>query len=187
MPTLRLAQFAESQPDHYRVQVTLDNGAPARSTFSFALSPQDREDFRWYLEDYLEYPLDPAPKIAARIETRMSEVGQQLFRNVFESSETARRMWARIEDQLDDTRVEVITGIREATTIPWELLRDPLTDQALALRAASFVRTQADAVRPATLALEPSPLKGEGSSARVAGRTTSVWVRTNAAARSASA
>ncbi len=187
MPTLRLTQFAESQPDHFRVELSLDNSAPTRSTFSFQLSPQDREDFRWYLEDYLEYPLDPAPKIADRIEKRMSEVGRQLFRNVFESSPTAQRMWARIEGQLDDTRVEVITDIREATTIPWELLRDPLTDQALALRAAAFVRTQTDVVRPATLALEPSPFKGEGSSARVAGRTASAWVRTNEAARSASA
>jgi hypothetical protein len=43
------------------------------------LNLQDQEDIRWYLEDYLQYPLEPAPKIAARIESRMAEPGAELF------------------------------------------------------------------------------------------------------------
>lgn len=43
--------------------------------FSFTLTAQDAEDIRWYLEDYRIYPVEPTPKIAKRIEQRMSEAG----------------------------------------------------------------------------------------------------------------
>src|SRR3990172_8858824 len=111
MSLLRLTQFAESQPDHYRVEVALE-GDGARQTatarFAFAFSDADRADLRWYLEDYLQYPSDPAPAIAARVEQRMSEVGVELFRAVFQASDDARDLWATLRDKLDETRVEVV-------------------------------------------------------------------------------
>lgn len=70
------------------------------------------------------------------------KIGEELFKNVFESSETARRLWARLQEKLNDTRIEIITEVQTATAIPWELLRDPLTASPLALRAQSFVRSQ---------------------------------------------
>ena len=90
-----------------------------------------------YLEDYLQFPEDPAPKIAARIEGRMREIGVNLFEQVLEANRGTRRLWDKMADGLADTRVEIRTGVLEAATIPWELLRDPLTgvprpaDQAL--------------------------------------------------------
>jgi hypothetical protein len=56
---------------HHRVDLDLTgDGAPraATSTFDFHLSSQDEEDLRWYLEDFLQYPQEPAPTIALRIE-----------------------------------------------------------------------------------------------------------------------
>ena len=97
---LRLTQHADTPPDWFRVEASLeDNGRRLETTtsrFQFALSAQDREDLRWYFEDYGENPFDPAPAIAARIEARIAEIGDLLFRAVFESSETARRLWARL-------------------------------------------------------------------------------------------
>jgi hypothetical protein len=97
MLTLRLDQTAEGN-DQYRVEATLEENGRRResatSHFQFALTDQDREDLRWYLEDYLQYPLEPAPKIAARIESRMADLGAQLFKAVFHSSETARDLCA---------------------------------------------------------------------------------------------
>ena len=58
------------------------------------MSEQDREDLRWYLEDHLQYPLDPAPKIAARIEGRIAEIGRDLFSRIFQSNDDARDLWA---------------------------------------------------------------------------------------------
>ena len=50
-----------------RVEVTWQDG-PARqmtvSTFSYQASDQDGEKVRWYLEDYAEFPADPAPRLA---------------------------------------------------------------------------------------------------------------------------
>lgn len=74
MLTLRLTQWTAG-PNRHRVEVALEgDGVPrqtARVEFDFALKAQEREDLRWYLEDYLEHAADPAPRIAARIEHRM--------------------------------------------------------------------------------------------------------------------
>ena len=74
MLILRLTQSLEG-PDRHRIEIALEGDGRARQTavsaFSFALTPQDREDVRWYLEDFLDYPFDPNPAIAARIERRM--------------------------------------------------------------------------------------------------------------------
>src|SRR5690242_12604631 len=97
-PVLRIAQFAEGE-NKYRVVVTFEGDGvrqEATSHFEFALTPQDQEDLRWYLEDYLQYPFDPAPKIAARIENQMAEIGKKLFKELFQSSDDARDLWATL-------------------------------------------------------------------------------------------
>jgi hypothetical protein len=151
MLTLRLTQSSIG-PDQYRAELALEGDGPARQTatadFTFQLTAQDQEDLRWYLEDYLQTPHDPAPTIAARIEAQMVALGRQLFQQVFDATAGTQRLWARLYDRLDATRVEIVTGLQEATAIPWELLRDPLTDVPLALRAAAFVRSHSEPVQP---------------------------------------
>ncbi|MEA2601106.1 MAG: hypothetical protein QOF89_2098 [Acidobacteriota bacterium] len=144
MLQLRIRQHAVAE-DRHRVEIDLTgDGAPraASSTFDFRLSPQDEEDLRWYLEDFLQYPQEPAPAIAKRIEGLMSEVGTKLFAGVFQVNDDARDVWSRVRERLGETRIEILTGVTEAATIPWELLREPKTTAALALSAHSFVRAQ---------------------------------------------
>jgi len=145
MTMLRITQ-TEENAGRYRVEIALEgDGSPrqiATSRFDFQLTAQDRENLRWYLEDYLQFPQDPAPRIAARIEQRLSAIGVELFKNLFQSSDDTRDLWATLRTRLNKTRVEVVTSVREAATIPWELLRDPKTDAPLALRAQAFVRAQ---------------------------------------------
>ena len=107
---------------------------------AFELDPDDARDLRWYLEDYLEYPLDPAPQIAGRVEGRMAELGRGVFTAVFPAGSETRDLWSLVRDRISETRVEVITDVAHATAVPWELLRDPRTDTPVALRARSFVR-----------------------------------------------
>src|SRR5262245_23037816 len=102
---------------------------------------------RWYLEDYLEYPLDPAPGIARDVEQRLAELGRDLFSAVFGSA-GGQRLWARIQDELPDLRIEISTEVADATALPWELLRDPVSDDWLALAARSFVRVNHSPSRP---------------------------------------
>ena len=92
MPTLRLTQET-IQENQYRARLRLEgDGLPQEATavFTFALTAQDREDLRWYLEDFLQYPRDPAPAIAARIEQRLADVGDELFRAIFQADDDAR-------------------------------------------------------------------------------------------------
>lgn len=72
------------------VRLEVDGAAPrtAESRFAFDLTAQDEEDLRWYLEDFLQYPQEPAPTIAKRVEGRMSELGKELFQKVFEEDRT---------------------------------------------------------------------------------------------------
>ncbi len=150
MLTLTLTQQAESQPDCYRVEVTLEGNGDRLTEdthFSFKVNTQDQEKIRWYLEDFLEYPQDPAPKIAANIEQLMTEIGVELFEKVFHANNDTRQVWEKLRHHISNTRVEIVTGVRDAAAIPWELIRDPHSDMPLALGASAFVRTTPQAVQ----------------------------------------
>ncbi len=112
----------------------------AVSTFTYQVGERDAEKIRWYLEDYLEFPADPAPVVAADAETRLAELGTGLFRQVFTGKDAAG-IWAQAQARLGQVRVEVDTDPADAPGLPWELLRDPGTGTALALGAGEFVRT----------------------------------------------
>jgi tetratricopeptide (TPR) repeat protein len=143
MRTLRLVQRATTTAGLHQVDIAIEGDGPrpaATAQVRLDLPAAELERLRWYLEDYLEYPIDPAPKIAAQVEQGMVELGTGLFRSVFEASEESRRLWATFSGHLDDTRVEVVTDVAGATAIPWELLREPTADAPVALRAHAFVR-----------------------------------------------
>jgi hypothetical protein len=115
--------------------------------FAFALNAQEQERLRWYLEDYLQYPFDPAPQIASRVEGEMEAVGTRLFRAVFMANRDTEKLWFAIADCLDDLRLEIAPDVTGAGRLPWELLFDPDTRTWLALHAQTFVRTHATPVR----------------------------------------
>jgi tetratricopeptide (TPR) repeat protein len=159
MPLLRLRQFAE-RDNRYRVTVELEReGHPRRSAerqFELHLTAQDLEDIRWYLEDFLQYPMDPAPDIAARIERRMAEIGVELFTKVLGDTP----VWHEVRHDLSDTRIEIEATVQDATALPWELMRDPDADVPLALRARAFVRSTHDSVqRPKLPQSEAGPIR----------------------------
>jgi len=151
MPVLRINQQRGDAPHHYQIEITateIPNFAPLKFSrdIAFELTPQDGERIRWYLEDYLQFDEDPAPQIARDVEALMAACGDGLFRSLFggrfEGDHQGIQLWTMIEPHLSATRVEITTGISEATAIPWELIRNPHTGTFLALSADSFVRTQ---------------------------------------------
>ncbi|MER5832915.1 CHAT domain-containing protein [Streptomyces sp. NPDC002130] len=101
------------------------------------ISPQDQEEIRWYLEDYREFPSDPAPVIAARCSQRLATLGEALFQALFDHSEDARALWRRAGEQVGDLRVEVDSDLNDVVAVPFELLRIP-GGPALSLAARSF-------------------------------------------------
>lgn len=150
MPILRITHAGS------HVEATLEGGGPRqieKRPFSFALAAQEAENIRWYLEDYRIYPVDPAPKIAERIEQRMGDIGRELFRLVLAGS----GVWESVRHSLADTRIEVETEVEDAL-VPWELMRDPVADSPLALSVPSFVRCHS---RPALRPNPPEPSAGK--------------------------
>ena len=87
MPTLRLVQEAIDPSGTHRVAVELQEDGSrwsATAKVHLDLDRAELERLRWYLE----YPIDPAPKIAAQVEQRLVELGRDLFGR---SSRSARR------------------------------------------------------------------------------------------------
>ena len=170
---LRIHQRPEAE-GHHRVDLDLTgDGAPraATATFPFSLSPQDEGDLRWYLEEFLQYPQEPAPTIARRVERRITEIGTTLFQAVFQANDDTRRVWSRVEERLPETRIEIISGVTEAATIPWELLREPSADAALALTAHSFVRAQPNTARAPRRSAEDRSRLRRGPQTLIQGRS----------------
>ena len=145
MPVLRISDVPSGGAR--RVEVTWQDG-PARqmtvSTFSYQAGEPDAEKVRWYLEDYAEFPADPAPRLARDAEAILAGTGTSLFGHVFAGLDAAG-IWDRARAQLSQVRVEVDTDPADVPGLPWELLRDPGTDTALALGAGQFVRTHLQA------------------------------------------
>jgi len=150
-PMLRITHRARDG-DAHSVAVELTGGDFARqeftATFAFTMSDDERERIQWYLETYLEYPQDPAPDLAVRAQRAIEDVGTRLFRAVFDHDQGARKLWARLEPLLPETRVEVSSEGEAGWSIPWELLHDPSTNEYLSLRARDFVRTHPSPARP---------------------------------------
>ncbi|AUB83639.1 CHAT domain-containing protein [Candidatus Thiodictyon syntrophicum] len=133
---------------HYPIRLRLrcpdqpDLEAEARITF--ALTPQEQEDLRWYLEDYLQNPGAVEPVQIAQIESMLHSRGEDLYRQVLTANPDTQAIWFAIRNQLADLRIEIASGISGAAAIPWELMRDPALDCAIALRVRAFVRVQSN-------------------------------------------
>jgi hypothetical protein len=109
------------------------------------------EKLRWYLEDYAEFPADPAPMIAAETEQIVARVGRELFTAVFGAGDAAT-IWAQASlGGVNRLRVEVDADPGEVPGLPWELLRDPSTDRPLVVAAGQFVRTHRQAASTAQM------------------------------------
>ena len=140
---LRISDVPGGAAGRRRVEVLWQDGAARRvAVAEVAGLPGggEGERVRWYLEDYAEFPADPAPVIAREAEAQLAQAGAGLFRAVFADVD-AIGIWERARDRLGQVRVEVEADPGEGPGIPWELLRDPGRDAPVALGAGAFVRT----------------------------------------------
>ncbi|HTS98956.1 MAG TPA: tetratricopeptide repeat protein [Streptosporangiaceae bacterium] len=136
-----------------RVEVSWQDGPVrqvAASVFTYQVGGADAEKVRWYLEEYPEFPADPAPQVALEAESVLVQIGSGLFTAVFTGMDAAG-IWGRALPRLGRMRVEVDADPSEVPGLPWELLRDPGTGTALALSAGTFVRTHLQATARARL------------------------------------
>jgi hypothetical protein len=142
---LRISDQSPSPGGRRQVQVTWQDGSARRMAVAeFTDVSGDGDDdgdrIRWYLEDYADYPQDPAPAIAQAAEQQLARVGADLFARVF-SDPDAADIWAQAWDRLSEVRIEVDADPGAGPGPAWELLRDPRRDAPVALAAGTFVRT----------------------------------------------
>ena len=104
---LKIDHHSDS-PERHRVELSIDDGSGAKAAgaFEFSLTPADQERLRWYWEDYLDYPIEPASDEARDAERRIEEVGTELFQGVFRDS-AASRLWSKVQPRLASTRIEI--------------------------------------------------------------------------------
>ena len=143
MAELRISDLSVGSVGQRRVEVMWQDGAARRVAvvqFADPLGDGDGERIRWYLEDYAEFPVDPAPVIARDAEAKLARAGAELFGRVFSGADAAG-IWERARDRLGEVRVEVDADPGAGPGLAWELLRDPDRDAAVALAAGAFVRT----------------------------------------------
>ncbi|WP_020474915.1 CHAT domain-containing protein [Zavarzinella formosa] len=147
MLTLHIRQDTPKD-GHYPVRLTLkQRGQPDRTAeagIEFALTEQEQEEIRWYLEDYLQHADIVEAVTVEQIEERMKARGIELYTKVLAFNGDTQAIWFAIRDRLADLRVEITTGVAEAASIPWELMRDPKLDSPVSLRVSAFVRVQSN-------------------------------------------
>jgi tetratricopeptide (TPR) repeat protein len=147
MTTLHIRQ----RPLHdgkYPITLTLKRPGQAdleaEAEIEFALTPQEQADLRWYMEDYLTRAEAAQDVQIDQIEACMKQRGEELYSKVLAANLGTQAIWFAVREGLADLRVEIASGIAEAAAIPWELMRDPQSDSAIALRVQAFVRVQSD-------------------------------------------
>lgn len=142
--TLHIDQETLNAGEH-AITLTLEQpGQPrlaAKARIQFALTPQEHEDLRWYMEDSLGC-VEAVER--EQIEQWMRRRGEELYTKVLAANLDTQALWFAVRQRLADLRIEIASGVAEAASIPWELMRDPQSDSAIALRAQSFVRVQSN-------------------------------------------
>lgn len=162
MTTLRIEQ---GPPQDGKYPITLRHlvdgvqKRTATATIEFALSDQEQEELRWYLEDYLQKAAVIEAEVVQQVTDMIRQRGIELYQKVFTANANTQAVWFAVRDQLADLRIEISTGIAEAASIPWELIRDPELDSAIALRVKAFVRVQSD---PNIAFIDVPPLDDSG-------------------------
>lgn len=145
MVTLHIRQDSP-RDGRYPIRLTLNRpGQPpleAEANIEFALAPQEQEDIRWYLEDYLQRADIVEAVTVEQIEERMNARGAELYTKVLAANADTQAIWFFIRNSLADLRVEITTGVAEAASIPWELMRDQTAGSPISLRVEAFVRVQ---------------------------------------------
>ena len=108
---------------------------PFKSPFGSA----EREDIRWYLEDYLIAPYAVYEERGHNVEAKLPEWGKSLFESLFGAGKPGHD--AYLKSREGQAGLVIMSRSPAFLSLPWELLRDPKRATPLALDLAAIDRT----------------------------------------------
>jgi hypothetical protein len=124
-----ITMFSQELNLHFKnsqqVTIRLAQHSPVIVDFAIALTTQDREAIRHYLEVYAtQYVMDIDDTEAGRVTTQLSQWGQSLFDAVFNNA-AAQQLFAQFINTPSDKYLVTITAQNpEILSLPWELLHN---------------------------------------------------------------
>jgi len=88
------------------------------------LTKQDREELRWYLEEYWQWPYEQFLTHGKRVEALLAQLGKRLYESVFKSTRARDilQAWRLHPDVM--RQISIVSDIPGALSLPWELLHD---------------------------------------------------------------
>ncbi|MDQ3702006.1 MAG: CHAT domain-containing protein, partial [Chloroflexota bacterium] len=104
------------------------------------LTAAEREDLRWYLEEYWQYPFDGFAERGRRVEALLVEVGRRLYGAVFGSARAMAVVQPWRLQQGMQRQVTIASEVPGALGLPWELLHDEQGFLALRAQPVSILR-----------------------------------------------
>jgi len=89
------------------------------------LTSRERENVRWYLEEYVEWPYEQFLERGKKIEASLAEFGKRLYRAVCASPGAMGIVQAwRLQPAVQQRQISIVSDIPTALSLPWELLHD---------------------------------------------------------------
>ena len=145
MPEKKLVVVHQAKTDTLSVELH-QSGEVSESgkvPFSEPLDLRERGDLRWYLEDYLAFPVGAEQERAKAIEGRLQEWGGRLFAPLFGKEGPGRDFYVLARNAgLGRFGFEVRYQAGKVRNVPWELLYDPEDGWFLAHQFGAFSRRQ---------------------------------------------
>jgi tRNA dimethylallyltransferase len=153
---------------HLAGELTLDEARQetVRATRRFA-----RRQESWFRRDPRVRWLDASQPVGNLLTEAMEHIRAELLRCApyvvmgvgrrgdVARGEDTRRIWAAVQPELAEFRVEIATDVTGATALPWEIMTDPETGQPLCLRAGTMVRAHPYAARHPELPRDDPPVR----------------------------
>lgn len=159
-----LVQPPPDSPTDVIASITLHCDALGLSHFGDLLrdplTPHERDDLRWYLEEYWKWPYEGFALRGKQVEDLLVEVGKRLYEAIFGHS-SAKGVVQAWQQQPDVQRqISITSNIPGVLSLPWELLHD--ADGFLALHKpvpVSIVRRLPQSGPPAEVVAFELPLR----------------------------
>src|SRR5437016_3172648 len=84
------------------------------------LTQRERDDLRWYLEEYWVWPYEGFAERGKEVEQLLVAIGQRLFQEVFAHPRAANLMQLWRSHPAESYQISITSELPAALSLPWE-------------------------------------------------------------------